>query len=246
LPLYRTIHFRKYIDEALGLGIFMFSAGFFDALINYPGLPILHHLPSALLRRFLVGLSMGLTAFYIFTSPFGRKSGAYINPAITLVRYRLGDIDKTDGIFYIFFQFLGGALGMWLVVLLFPHWMKSPNVNYIVTVPGKSGTTVAFLLEFLLSFLLIIIVLAMEKKERIEKFAPLVVSALITLFITFESPYSGMSINPARTFASAIVAGQWTAFWLYCVAPVVGMWAGTSLFLLAERKIKYEAGKKCR
>jgi aquaporin Z len=86
----------------------------------------------------------------------------------------------------------------------------------------------------------------MEKKERIEKFAPLVVSALITLFITFESPYSGMSINPARTFASAIVAGQWTAFWLYCVAPVVGMWAGTSLFLLAERKIKYEAGKKCR
>jgi aquaporin Z len=214
----------------------MFSAGFFDALINYPGLPFRHQLTSALLRRFLVGLSMGLTAFYIFTSSFGRKSGAYINPAITLVRYRLGDIDKRDGIFYIFFQFLGGALGMWLVVLLFPSWMKSPDVNYIVTVPGKSGTIVAFLLEFLISFLLIVIVLVMEKEERVDKFAPLVVSILITLFITFESPYSGMSMNPARTFASAIVAGQWTVFWLYCIAPVSGMWAGASIIPRVKKK----------
>lgn len=227
MPNKWTFHPRKYIDEALGLGIFMFSAGFFDALINYPGLPIRHQLSSALLRRFLVGLSMGLTGFYIFTSPFGRKSGAYINPAITLVRYRLGDIDKTDGIFYILFQFLGGALGMWLVVLLFPHWMRSPDINYIVTVPGPSGTAVAFIMEFLISFLLIIIVLVMEKKERFEKFTPLVVSILITIFITFESPYSGMSMNTARTFASAIVAGQWTAFWLYCIAPTSGMWIGS-------------------
>jgi aquaporin Z len=224
-----TIQLRKYIDEALGLGIFMFSAGFFDALIQYPGLPFRHDLPSALLRRFLVGLSMGLTAFYIFTSPFGRKSGAYINPAITIIRYRLGDIDITDGIFYTLFQFLGGALGMWLVVLLFPRWMESPAINYIVTVPGKSGTAVAFVLEFVLSFILIVVVLVMEKIEKIEKYAPLVVSILITLFITFESPYSGMSINPARTFASDLVAGKWTAFWLYCVAPTSGMWLGTSL-----------------
>ena len=238
MPDKSTIHFRKYIDEALGLGIFMFSAGFFDALIDFPGLPIRHLLASALLRRFLVGLSMGLTAFYIFTSSFGRKSGAYINPAITLIRYRLGDINITDGIFYILFQFLGGAVGIWLVVLLFPGWMKSPDINYIVTVPGKSGTAIAFMLEFLLSFILIVVVLVMEKKEKIEKYAPLIVSILITLFITFESPYSGMSINPARTFASALVSGQWTAFWLYCIAPAGGMWAGTSLFLHAESKIK--------
>jgi aquaporin Z len=232
-----NIQLRKYIDEALGLGIFMFSAGFFDALLNYPGLPFRHDLPSALLRRFLVGLSMGLTAFYIFTSPFGRKSGAYINPSITIIRYRLGDIDITDGIFYALFQFLGGALGMWLVVLLFPRWMENPDINYIVTVPGKSGTTVAFLLEFLLSFILIVVVLVMEKKEKTEKYAPLVVSILITLFITFESPYSGMSINPARTFASALVAGQWTAFWLYCVAPTSGMWLGASLLQPAKKCI---------
>jgi aquaporin Z len=227
---------RKYIDEALGLGIFMFSAGFFDALINYPGLPILHWLPSPLLRRFLIGLSMGLTALYIFTSRFGRQSGAYINPAVTIIRYRLGDINKRDGIFYIIFQFLGGSLGMWLVVFLFPVWMKDPTINYIVTVPGKAGTGVAFIMEFLISLVLIVVVLMMERKASIERYAPWVVSALITLYITFESPYSGMSMNPARTFASAIVAGQWQVFWLYCVAPVSGMWYGSSLFLLLKRR----------
>ena len=63
-------------------------------------------------------------------------------------------------------------------------------------------------------------------KKRWEKFTPYVVSSLITLFITFEAPFSGMSMNPARTFASNIVAGEWKLFWLYCTAPVLGMVAG--------------------
>jgi aquaporin Z len=226
---------RKYIDEALGLGIFMFSAGFFDALIDYPGLPLRHRLPSELARRFLIGLSMGLTALYIFTSPFGKRSGAYINPAVTIIRYRLGDINRTDGIFYILFQFLGGSVGMWLVVLLFPRWMEHPDINYIITVPGQAGIGIAFVMEFLISLLLIVVVLVTEDKKKLEKYTPWIVSALITVYITFEAPYSGMSMNPARTFASAIVAGQWKAFWLYCTAPVLGMWVGASLSLLCKK-----------
>lgn len=229
------LHLRKYLDEALGLGLFMFSAGFFDALVEYPGLPIRHAIASALLRRFLVGLAMGLTALYIFTSRFGKQSGAYINPAVTIIRYQLGDINKTDGFFYIVFQFLGGSLGMWLVYLLFPAWMQHPAINYIVTMPGKAGPAVAFMLEFLVSFLLIATVLLLESKKEVSKLTPYIVAVLITLFITFEAPYSGMSMNPARTFASAIVAGQWNAFWLYCLAPLLGMWAGKWVYVLAAK-----------
>lgn len=222
---------RKYIDEAIGLAIFMFSAGFFDAVFEYPGLPFRHQLDSALLRRFLVGLSMGLTALFIFTSRFGKQSGAYINPAITIIRYVLKDINGKDGVFYILFQFIGGSLGMWLVVFLFPRWMADPAVNYIVTIPGKAGVAVAFMMEFLISFVLIVVVLLMEHSVRLEKYTAWVVSGLISLFITLEAPFSGMSMNPARTFASAIVAGQWKAFWLYCTAPLLGM--GTGLALLS-------------
>jgi aquaporin Z len=223
---------RKYIDEAMGLGIFMFSAGFFDGLLEYPGLPFRHKLGSALLRRSLVGLSMGITALYIFTSRFGRKSGAYINPAITIVRYGLRDINRKDAIFYIVFQFVGGSLGMCLVVLLFPRWMAHPDINYIVTAPGTAGVAMAFVMEFLISFILIVVVLVLEHSARLKRCTPLVVSALIALFITVEAPFSGMSMNPARTFASALVACQWRVFWLYCAAPLMGMGAGVAVLYL--------------
>ena len=228
-------HWRKYIDEALGLGIFMFSAGFFDALMEYPGLPVRHWITSDFLRRFLVGLSMGLTALYIFTSPFGKRSGAYINPAVTIVRYRLGDIDIKDSLFYIIFQFLGGTLGLYLVALFFPAWMTHPDVNYIITIPGKAGVPAAFMAEFLISFILISVVLFMSISKSIDRFTPFVVATLITLFITFEAPFSGMSMNPARTFSSAIVAGTWTSFWLYCTAPILGMLAGEWMYIRTRK-----------
>lgn len=194
-------------------------------LIEYPGLPFREHLQSALLRRFLVGLSMGLTALYIFTSRFGKASGAYINPSVTIVRYWLHDISLRDAIFYTIFQFVGGTAGLYLVYLLFPQGINAPSVNYIITIPGKSGTAVAFIAEMGISFLLIMVVLFTEK-GKLSKYTAYFVSALIAVFITFEAPYSGMSMNPARTFASAIVAGQWNDFWLYCIAPTLGMFLG--------------------
>jgi aquaporin Z len=230
-----TKELKKYVDEARGLGLFMISAAFFDALLQYPGLLLRHVIASALLRRFLVGLAMGLTALYIFTSKFGKQSGAYINPAVTLIRYRLGDIGFTDAVGYTVFQLIGGSLGVYFVALLFPFWMAHPDVNYVVTIPGKSGIEVAFILEFFISFLLITVVLFIGIRKSWDRYTPYAVSTLITIFITFEAPYSGMSMNPARTFASAIVAGQWRAFWLYCTAPVFGMLAGEMLFLKTKK-----------
>ena len=221
---------RNYVDEAIGLGLFMLSACFFDALVEYHGLPIRHALTSALLRRFLIGLAMGLTALSIFTSRFGKQSGAYINPAVTMVRYRLGDINRADTVFYILFQLAGGSLGVYLVALIFPVWMRSPEINYVITVPGKAGIAVAFIAEFFISFLLISVVLFMGLSQRWKPYIPYVVSVLIIVFITFEAPLSGMSMNPARTFASAIVAGDWGSFWLYCTAPVLGMLVGELIY----------------
>jgi aquaporin Z len=227
--------FRKYVDEARGLGLFMISAAFFDALLQYPGLPFRHMIASAFIRRFLVGLAMGLTALYIFTSKFGKQSGAYINPAVTLIRYRLGDIGLTDALFYTLFQLIGGSLGVYLVTLLFPVWMAHPDVNYVITIPGKTGIAVAFILEYFISFLLISVVLFMGIRKKWDRFTSYAVSALITIFITFEAPYSGMSMNPARSFASAIIAGQWNSFWLYCTAPVLGMLTGELLYIKAGK-----------
>ena len=115
--------------------------------------------------------------------------------------------------------------------------MKSSEINYVVTVPGKSGLAVAFILEFIISFLLIAVVLFMGIKKEWDKYTPYIVSLLITLFITFEAPYSGMSMNPARTFASDFIAGEWKSFWLYCIAPVLGMLSGELLYRKSKSSV---------
>jgi len=125
---------------------------------------------------------------------------------------------------------------MYLVVLLLPSLVSHPVINYIVTVPGETGVAIAFVAEFFISFLLITVVLVTEKNKTLSKFTVYMVALLITLFITFEAPFSGMSMNPARTFASAVVANQWTVFWLYCLAPLCGMLLGEKAAAILKTK----------
>jgi aquaporin Z len=60
-------------------------------------------------------------------------------------------------------------------------------------------------------------------QPKLARFTGIFAGALVFAFITLEAPISGMSINPARTFGSAFIAGLWTALWLYFVAPPLGM-----------------------
>jgi aquaporin Z len=78
--------------EAAGLGAFMVSACLFATLLEYPGSAVREALSAATLRRVLMGLAMGLTAIVIIYSPWGKQSGAHINPAVTLTFLRLGKI----------------------------------------------------------------------------------------------------------------------------------------------------------
>lgn len=227
---------KLYLSEALGLGIFMFSAGFFSILIEHPDFFIRELISIDIIRRFLIGLTMGLTALFIIHSPFGKKSGAHINPAVTLTFLRLNRISKKDAFFYILFQFLGGALGLYLLSILMPASIKHPLINYIVTIPGKEGLGIAFVLEFIISFFLILTVLVTGDNTKLSNYTSYFVATLITLYITFEAPYSGMSMNPARTFSSSIVANVWTDFWIYCTAPILAMLTAGELWLSVFKK----------
>ena len=77
-------HWPEYLFEALGLGLFMLSACLCTALLEHPRSALHSALPNAALRRLLLGLGMGLTATGIVYSPWGQRSGAHINPSVTL------------------------------------------------------------------------------------------------------------------------------------------------------------------
>ena len=91
-------HFREYALEAIELGLFMISACCVVALLEYPGSPARQALPNADGRRLLIGVGMGLTAVALIYSPWGKRSGAHMNPAVTLTFSILGKIGARDAI----------------------------------------------------------------------------------------------------------------------------------------------------
>jgi len=224
-------HWPEYVIEAAALGMFMISACVFGVLLEHPSSPIHVALEgAAMLRRVVAGVAMGLTAIGIIYSPWGQRSGAHMNPAITLTFLTLGKIAPWDAVFYMVFQFLGGVAGVAVASTLIGPALQHSAISYVVTTPGPYGTGVAFLAEFAISMLLMGTILWVSNSRRLSRFTPLFAGALVALFISFEAPLSGMSMNPARTFGSAFCADEWTALWIYFTAPPAAMVLASILY----------------
>jgi len=223
-------HWPEYLIEGAALGLFMLSACLFTALLEYPGSPLHQAISDPNLRRALVGIAMGMTAIGLIYSPWGQRSGAHMNPATTLTFLRLGKIQPWDAAFYIGTQFLGGLCGVVLSRLLLGDVIAHPSVGYAVTVPGMKGAGAAFAGEMIIAFGMMLMVLFSNNTPKIARYIGVFAGLLIFLYITFEAPLSGMSINPARTVASALPSGVWTSAWIYFTAPLLGMFLAAELF----------------
>jgi aquaporin Z len=218
-----AVHWPEALMEALGLGLFMVSAGLFGTLLEYPGSPVHQALPSPFARRALMGVAMGLTAIGLIYSPWGRRSGAHINPAVTLTFVRLGRVRPADATAYVAAQFTGGLAGALLVAALLGDAFLAPPVAAVATLPGPAGVAVAFTSELAISFALVLMVLTLGASPRWSRHTGLFVGAVLFLYISFEAPLSGMSMNPARTMASALPGHAFQAIWIYFAAPLAGM-----------------------
>jgi len=216
-------HWPEYLMEAAGLGLFMISAALVTALLEYPHSPFYQLLPDPVVRRALIGIAMGLTAIGIIYSPWGMRSGAHLNPAVTVTFFRLGKIQGLDALFYVLAQFVGGLIGLLVAARVIGMAIEHPTVNYVVTVPGLDGTWIAFVAEACISFGLMLIVLIVSNQTKLNAWTGVFAGTLVAIYIAVEAPLSGMSMNPARSFASALPADLWTDFWVYLTAPLIGM-----------------------
>lgn len=216
--------------EGALLGGFMISAGVFGTLIHHPGFAIRQAIADDLLRRMLAGLAMGLTAVALIYSPWGRQSGAHMNPAVTLTFWRLGKMRARDVAGYWTGQFTGGVVGIMVARLLIGGALAESPTHWAATIPGRAGLAAAFAGEFTISLFMAFVVLTVANHPRLAKFTGWAAGLLVATWIAVEDPLSGMSMNPARTFASALPSGIWTGWWIYFTAPVFGMLAGGWLF----------------
>src|SRR5213595_3365755 len=245
-------HWPEYFCEAAELGLFMVSASLFTMLLWHPSSPVLNLIPDPFIRRMLTGIAMGGTAIALVFSPLGKRSGAHFNPAVTLTFWRLGKVKDWDTVFYIVAQFVGGILGVFAVALIVGEALSHPAVHYAATLPGPQGMAIAFIAEFAIAFVLMSVVLRVSNTPHIARYTGLFAGALVATYITLESPLSGMSMNPARTFGSAFVGHLWTGLWIYFTAPPLGMLAAAQLYLsrrgregVACAKLHHQTSERC-
>lgn len=217
--------------EAAELGLFMMSACAFGVLLWYPASPVRQVVAEPLLRRGLMGLAMGATAIAIIYSPLGKRSGAHFNPAVTLAFLRLGKIAPWDAAFYIGAQFLGAVAGVAVAAVLLGGRLADPAVRYVATRPGGYGPWVAFVAEAGIAFVLMTVILTVSNRPKVNRLTGLFAGMLVALYITFEDPLSGMSMNPARTFGSALVGQIWDSIWIYFTAPPLAMLLAAEVYL---------------
>src|SRR5262249_37680764 len=216
-------HWPEYVIEAAALGTFMVSACVFATLLEHPGSPSRQAVMGAMLRRIPMGLAMGLTAVAIVYSPWGQRSGAHLNPALTVTFWRLGKVKGWDALYYVAAQFVGAVIGVGVAAMVVGRTLAHPAVNYAATVPGAGGPGVAFGAELVMTFVLMTVVLTVSNHRRLNRFTGLCAGALVASYIILEAPLSGMSMNPARTVGSAVYAHAWPALWVYFTAPLLGM-----------------------
>jgi aquaporin Z len=247
-----SAHWPEYLIEAAGLGVFMLAACAFGTLLGHPASAAVAAVPSPLARRALMGVAMGLTAIALIYSPWGGRSGAHFNPATTLVFWRLGKIAPADALLYVVAQTVGGIAGVAVAAALLGPPLAAPAVLYVATLPGPLGPAGAFVAEAVITFVLMSVVLGSSNSARLARLTGLFAGGLVAAYITLEAPLSGMSMNPARSLASALPAGTWPTLWIYFTAPPLGMLLAAEVYVRRRglggvfcAKLHHHAAQRC-
>ena len=216
-----------YLTEATGTACFVVGSGLATLLAEHPASPVaraLHGLPTA--RRAVVAVLVVLLVCAITYNPWGRRSGALFNPAMTLGFWQLGRIGAADALAYAIAQVAGATAGALLLHAAMGQWLTHPAVHQFLTQPrpGPGGTGLAWAAEFVITGGFMLLLLRALHSLRLRKATGVLAALLLAVYIVLESPLSGMSLNPARSLGTALAAGECRGLWVYWTAPPLATW----------------------
>ena len=203
--------------EALGTALLVLAIVLAVALSLAAGSPLADTLPGPGARFLMVGVLVAPFVAALALSPVGRLSGAHLNPAVTLAFWVLGRLRGRDFLGYIAAQLVGGLAGAAAGRALLPPaaWQ---SIGGTVTHPEVPAAA-AFALEAGMTALLLVVILTFTSSERLMRLTPLAIVPVLTAIIWLGSPWTGASINPARSEGPAVAFGDLADLWLYVLAP---------------------------
>jgi aquaporin Z len=222
-------HWREYLMEGAELCLLMLCICLSGTLVYSEASPLSNFPASS--KPFLMGTFVACGTLLIIHSSFGRRTGAHFNPVLTLTYFVLGRVHHWDTLFYIASQFVGGIVGVSIAHALLGAHLSSPPVRYAVTLPGNYGDIVAFFAEVLLSGLVMGVILFTTNRVPLVKSAPFFVALITVFYYGFGWPLSGFSVNPARSFSSALFASLWQGIWIYFLGPAIGMLSAALIYV---------------
>lgn len=183
------------------------------------GSPVAHWLPSAATRRVLTGFLFGIVGATIAVSRIGKVSGAHLNPIVTLAFWLRRTMAGRLALGYVAAQCVGAVLG----ALVLRLWgTMGASVHFAATVPGPAGRLAAFLGETGATACLVGGLFLLLGHRRLRPFTPALFPLLYAGLVGAEAPLSGTSTNPARSLGPSLVAGIWSSWWIYWIAPALG------------------------
>ena len=167
-------------------------------------------------------LAFGL-ALLVVAASIGHVSGGHVNPAVTLGLAATGQFPWRYVPAYLLAQLVGAVLGALASWVTFGGPGRD-EANLAATTPAPGvGVGVALLVEALVTFVLVFVVVSVATDERVHSsLAPIAVGAALAVGVLVAGPVTGGSLNPVRTLGPALVAGEFTALWVYLIGPVVG------------------------
>jgi MIP family channel proteins len=176
----------------------------------------------------------------------GNISGAHINPAVSIAFLFTGKMNPLATIFYIGFQLLGALTGSYILRDLVPEFALS-NLS-LTEIHPELSLQQAFGVEFIITFILILTVFSCvdENRNDIHGSFPLTIGLAIVVGSLFGGPFTGGSMNPARSFGPAVVMNQWKDHWIYWVGPISGGIVAGILykFILTRRFLRRRSNVK--
>ena len=177
-----------------------------------------------------VALAFGL-ALAAVVAAIGHVSGAHVNPAVTLGMAAVGKFPWNYTPVYIGAQLVGAVLGALATWLTFGGPARS-EAKLAATYPAQGvGDLQAFIVEILITFILVFVVMAVATDERAPAaIAPIAVGFALAVGVFIAGPVTGGSVNPARSLGPMIVAGDLTSVWLYVLGPIIGGVLGALLY----------------
>jgi MIP family channel proteins len=167
----------------------------------------------------------------------GHLSGAHINPAVTVAFALTRHFPGRDAVAYVAAQLAGAIAG---ALVLLAVWTDKP-ARLGATVPSVAAGS-AFVYEVVLTALLMFVIVAVATDTRaVGAAAAIAIGGTVGLDALFGGPVTGASMNPARSLAPALVAGEWRSAWVYVAGPVVGAVLGALAYGLVRGERPREA-----